>query len=740
MMKKLALILGGGLTLALLFFAGAGLWIKSNLQEIAQEITGTDLRFASVGLSYAPIPAIVLTDLSVTKGENTVKVPQLKLYPDLTKIFSGQISVRKAVLEEPLVVAAQFGTESQRAAPPEIEGSSDVRLSMETIPNVEVVVNRGKLVVQASHGQALPIAVTAKAKKTDQRIAVQVNRASIDEIGLKFTGQVGIDSFAPLKISIKATQGTFNPTAIKDFLRKFGYISEADANRLPPIQQMGAKGLKLDFDAASGRVALAAETLGIDQVALRDVAVNLADGSFQIRCTNGVVDAQNIYGWLLENADTKKMMEDLLARAKLKLVTPQGAIKIASLQFQGSNSEAEGRQTLGPIDGAVDLSIQGLTLRLVGDNGQEQQLTVSQLESKVTVEKGKPTVTVDRLTFNSSRGGTGSITGTIPFPLSFHRATLKSAIKGFKFFDTTLDFQLSKGDSSKTAFKMGLRAPALNVSADGLVYIPGRKKTDLEARLINLRIASMQTADRSQSEQNASLSKLFNTKAIAANDFSAGAFVKTFQIEGLPKLQDVDLHFKSGGHRIELQGSVRMCDVDLGIEAVGLPSDRIAATLETKGTDIDLSSLIACFSKELPVYLSGRVYLNGSFGTSGVTPQQLMDGVEGEVTVVMSRAAVRRLSGLDPRLGFILDILRTAGIRADQIDTVELSRAVVNANLNRGRVVMDRFTLVGPLISAWGAGEFTLADKHLVLSGSVKTAMGVQRRLDIDRILQKEGT
>ena len=121
----------------------------------------------------------------------------------------------------------------------------------------------------------------------------------------------------------------------------------------------------------------------------------------------------------------------------------------------------------------------------------------------------------------------------------------------------------------------------------------------------------------------------------------------------------------------------------------------------------------------------------------GDTPLALMDHAQGEATVMVTQAAVQRISGLDSRLAFFLDILRTAHINADREDAISLSKGVVNANLHGGRLILDKFLLVGPLVHAWGAGEFTIKDKHLKLSGGVRTALGVTRKLNIDRILER---
>ena len=738
-MKKLGLMIGAGVLLIVMAVAGAGLWIKGHMQEVARKMTGLDIHFATLDVRYAPMPLIVMTDLALNHGPNSVRIPRLELYPDLGRVFSGQISVKRAVLEDPVVVARDLGGRNTPA--PAAEPSGSPAFSMSAMPDGVAVVHRGQIVLQSAQGQRLPVSLTAQAEKVGQHLSIQLKRASVDEIGLTFAGEVAVESFAPLKLKISAADGSFNPRALKDFLLKFGYLNNDAADRVPAVERMQAQGLTVGFDAAAGDIDLTAQSLEVDRVLLHQVAVKLSGGRFELACADGEVDAGTIYSWLQQNPDARKVLEEMLTRSGLKSLSPQGVVRIAGLHLHGGPLEREGAAALGPIDGAVDLAVQNLILQLTAQNGQEQRLTVSQLESRVTIEQGKPSVQVKQLTFDSSRGGSGRITGFIPLPPDLKRTILKSAIEGLKVFDTTLDFHLDKAVQAQTTFDLALNAPSLKVSADGLLFIPGRRQTDLEARLAHLRIAGSGSARPARtSTAPSALSQPFDAGLIVDKPISAQAFVKSFQLGESTRLQDVDLRLESANKRAVLHGTVRLCDVNLSLDAVVLPPSRVVTTVETKGTDVDLTSLVACFSKELPVYLAGRLYVSGNFAADGNTPQALIDGAQGEVTVLVTQASVQRLSGLDARLGFFLDILRSARISSEKEDAISLSRGVVKANLQKGQLVVDRFQMIGPLLSAWGSGQFTLKDKHLKLSGGVKTALGVTSGLDIDRILEKEGT
>ena len=742
-MKKLGLIAGACVLLVGVLLVVAGIWVNGHLEAIARKITGREIHFSGINVSYAPMPTIVLTDLVLKEGKHTVTVPRILLHLDFAKIFSGRISVKKAVLEEPLVVAVGPGAGGSKTP---LSGSSGrPPLSMSAIPDGLVVVNHGKLVLQAAYGDGLPVSVTAQAEKVNQGLLIQLKTTSIDEIGLDFVGEVSIASIRPLKLKVKATKGKFNPDAVKDFLMRFGYLTDDMANRIPAIQRVDCKGLNLEFDGASGDITLTAETLDVDRIELRDLAVKLTHGgAFAVSCSHGVLESASVYGWLQQNHDGKTVLDAMLARAKLKALMPAGAVRISSLRLQGVRPVTEGAQAAVLMDGAVDISVQGLTLQLVAENGEEQSLTISRLVSKVTITQGRPSVAVSRLTFSSSQGGTGSITGNIPLPLDLKRTTMKSSIDGFKVFDSTLDFHLNKDGHSKATFDLALDTPSLKVSGDGVVFIPGRKQTDLEARLTNLRIvgAGPDTPNTivPWPKSETFLERPFDASVVVDKKVSAKVFVKTFQFGDWSRLKDVDLHLEAGNDRAVLNGTIRMCGLNLILGALVVPPSRLVTTLEIKGTDVDLSSLVACFSKALPVYLAGRLFVTGSFVAIGDTPQALIDGAEGDVTLMVSRASVQRISGLDPRLGFILDILRAAHISSEKEDAIAFGRGVINASLQKGRLVFDRFSLVGPMLSAWGDGDFTIKDKNLKLSGGVRTVLGGTRGLVIDRILEKGGT
>ena len=92
-----------------------------------------------------------------------------------------------------------------------------------------LVVNAGKMFLKARDASVQPVTFAVameEVKKKEQNISVKLQKFSIDEIGLKFAGDISISSFSPLKIKVDAPEAAINPEAVKDFLVKFGFIQE----------------------------------------------------------------------------------------------------------------------------------------------------------------------------------------------------------------------------------------------------------------------------------------------------------------------------------------------------------------------------------------------------------------------------------------------------------------------------------------------------------------------------------
>ena len=737
MKKKLLIILGSSLLAVALTIVGAGIYINSHIDEIAREQLGAGIQFDHVEFHYSPMPTIVITNLKIDKGDNKVTIPSLKLYPDLVELLSGNISMKNIILDQPLLYA-DLGTlmaGDRNPADREI-------LTTDAIPAqmlAGLVINAGKMFLTAGDASVQPVSFTLameKVKKTEQNISVKLQKFSIDEIGLKFAGDISIASLSPLKIKVEAPEASINPEAVKDFLVKFGFIKEEISAEIPAIKSVDAKGLKLDLDPEAGKFLLSSEAFDFDQNQIKNTTINLAkEGAYELTSGQILLNMETIFRWVRESPKGKKALDDLLLQAKLKDLSATGVLELSALTLKGTRGEN------ARVDGSLDIKTKGLKIHLVAENGKEQDFTISQLDTRVTIKEGTPSVQVNSLQMGSVGGGTGALKGVFAFPMTLKEVEFNTSFQAFKVFETTLDLKASKERNKGFYFDMDLQNPSLKVAARGELQSQPNKTTDFRARLADLKIFNAPLKD---SKGNAPVPSEkpaeFNFSLVKNRDFSGAASVKAFRYNDFPALENVDLTVKCMNDKAVLQGTVQVCNIPLSLQAVVVPPNLIAAQLEGKGANINLTSFIGCFSKDLPLFLKGRLSIAANLFTQGTNPQALTDSLQGEVMVTLNRCSVHRLSNLDYRLSFLLDILGAAGISSLRDDTITFAKGIARANLSKGRMILDSFSLTGPLLSTEGSGEFVMKEKRLKISGQVQTAMGITEEFVIDKILTERET
>ncbi len=732
-MKKLLIIVSSCILGLVIILFGAGLYINANIEEITRKHLGAKINFDDVEFRYFPMPTVVFTALEIEHKNNKIKIPSLELYPNLMDLVRGRISLKNAVLEEPLILAQLIP-----ALEKEVGTSDSPPLTLAAIPAERLgglAINRGKLLLKGPGGlpQAISFTVAMEnIEKKDQAISVQLKQFSVDELGLKFSGDITISSFSPLKLKVDAPEASINPAAVKDFLVKFGFIKKELGDQIPKIETVASKGLKLEIDADAGIFRLSSAELSFDKNQIKDTTVSLAKGgAFDLKCAQILLDMKTIQGWLMDNPKGKEALDNILAKAKLNSLTTDGTVQLSSLNITGN------QQNPADINGSLDLKTDGLKIHLVSQDGQEQDLTISQLDTKVTITSGKPSVKVGKLQLSSSRGGTGTITGSFALPFDIKDIGFKGSLDSFRVFDTVVTLEAAKEKMRRLTFDLDLASPTLGVLAQGLVYTPNNKKTDTIARIEYLKIATTPSQKRPTPAGGAEKPpKNFDFTPIKGKKFFAEAFIRNFQLNALPELENINFTLHREYDKVVARGKILFCDTYISVNAILIPPSTITAEIEGRGVGMDLTSFIACFSKELPVFLTGNISIFAKVFVTGDNPKTLMDTARGEITVTLASISVYRLSNLDYRLGFLLDILDTAGINPGAEDSVSFTKGNARASMEKGRFVLDRFFLRGPLVDAWGSGEFLLKEKRLKLTGQVQTA-GTTKDLDVDRVLNR---
>lgn len=334
------------------------------------------------------------------------------------------------------------------------------------------------------------------------------------------------------------------------------------------------------------------------------------------------------------------------------------------------------------------------------------------------------------------------MSGSFALPLKLKDVEFKGRLNTFEVFDTVLELKANKGKTAKLKFDFGLTNPSLEVVAEGgMVHVPPNQEASFVARLNNFRISqSASKGDVGRPGAAEGESKDFDLTLIKGKNLYGKALIKSFQFNDLPQMDDMEFELLCREDQATVTGSIRVCGVDLSLAARLIPPSTIVAQADGKGVSLNLYSFIACFSKELPLYLSGKLTVSASLFAKGDNPKALLEGAQGQVMATLVRCSVNNLSTLDYRLSFLMDILGAAGVNPDTLDSLYFNRAVARADLQKGRIVLDTFSLRGPVVDAWGSGEYLLKEKRLKLSGHVQTALGITKDLDIDKVLKRRQT
>ena len=741
-------------SICLLFFAAlviaSGIYINSNIEDITRRHLGAGIQFEAVDFSFTPLPAVMFSQVQIQKGKHKITIPSLVLYPDLLALLKGDIVMKKAVVERPLILSDKTPESDieKKDSGSTSPASPSQPLTTAAIPVGminEIMIRGGKLVLNSKTEKMPPVTFAVAVEnieKKDQTISVQVKDFTIDEIGLKFAGDVAITSFSPLGLKINASKAAINPAALKNFLVEFEFLDASVGNQIPKIEQVTAGGLQLTIDPNSGEMDLVSESLSFGQNQLQNISVHLSkENGYSLKCAKVLMDVGTVQGWVNENPKGKEALEQLFVKAKLKDLRATGKIELSAIDLRGGGEK-------GPeINGTMDLKTEGLKIQLVAENGKEQNFTISQLETRVTLEEGKPSLQVSNLQLASSGGGTGLLTGMLEIPVKLKKARFEATLDSFQIFDTAVNLKAVKNSGDRLTFDMDLTGPSLTLLAKGQLQTPGREKADFWIRMTECRISRGSGTKRevvqAQSKSGGKGDKGnqdFDFSVIKGRKLSGEASVKIFQYNDLPQVNDVHFALTCANNRVVVRGSMGICQVDLFVNAVFMAPNQVIAQIEGKGANMNLTSFMACFSRELPMFLSGKMSVMTSLFVQGNNTKTLLDSAQGDLMVTLRKCTVRKVSRLDDRLDFLVDILNAAAITSLKDDAVNFRKGLAKAEIRKGKVILDRFSLTGPLLDVWGKGEFLLKKKQLILTGQVQTALGFTNDLKIDRVFQKRKT
>ncbi|MFP3913045.1 MAG: hypothetical protein ACLFUT_13300, partial [Desulfobacteraceae bacterium] len=438
MKKKIFIITGASLVFIASVAFAAGVYINANIEDLTRKHVGAGIQFDSIRFRYSPMPNILLTDVQVDYDQNRAEIPSLTLYPDLLALMKGRIVLDRVVVEDPRIFAERT-TPATPSGPRTSPMLTPAGIPAERVRGLQI---KGGQMILKGHDGSRPVSFAVameNIEKSGQAIKVQVKDFTLDELGIRFAGNIAISSFSPLKLQVEAPEASLNPAEIKDFLIRFGFIKEDLGHQIPKIAHIAAKDFTLDIDPDVEKFQLSSQTLQFDQNQLADVSVGLLKGGrYDVKCAELLLEAGTVHQWLKENPKGREALHSLLDKARLKDLSAQGKVKLSAVELSGT----QGEETA--LNGSMNLSTEGLKVHLISETGEEQDFTISRLDTRVTVKQGQPALQISQLQFSSLKGGTGLIRTTMAFPLKLREVVFNTTLNSLKVFDTTLNGRATK--------------------------------------------------------------------------------------------------------------------------------------------------------------------------------------------------------------------------------------------------------------------------------------------------------
>ncbi|WP_338667929.1 AsmA-like C-terminal region-containing protein [Pseudodesulfovibrio methanolicus] len=693
-------VLAGGLVLVRVYLAEA-------TELLVAELTGAGARVERMDVSWLP-PSVTLYGLKLDTGAERIEAPRIELYPDLSGILHGEVRLSRAVLDRPLIRAALSGGGPGRSVNPALLPQS---LSLH---DAAFVADR----------DGTPVAFSVDLEKEAVGIGFVVRNAEVPEFGLHFAGTVEMRSTAPLALTVEARQGTFNPAKLFDFLRRFDYLDEAWTAMFAGTERIAAREFRLDFDAKTGAASFVARSLALDDSTLADFDVGVdPKGGWTLACKEGTLDAAQMAALLTAHPDGGRAFADGLEGLGLRTLAAEGVVGLDGVRVRSAGGRAK------PA-GSLSLSSPSLKLSLVSEKGETQDVTLKDLAGTVTLKNGRAMVSVDRLEFASSAGGTGALAGESPVPFVLAGTRFKAEARRLDWFGTVLDGTASKGKGRQIDFDFTASGSGTQVAARGLARA-GYGGAGVWAAVFDDLVIRTAEAGRSDDAEP------FDFGFVRDSVLSGKIVARRLQYNDLPVVRDLSARVASADGKVVAKGRGRLCLMRVGLELALVP-DSLTANVAVTGNGVQLPGVLGCFVDELPVYLRGRLSVQALFSVRGRSLGEVRESLRGDVVARLRDMQVLKLSNLDRRLGFFIAIMNAVDLKPDMGDTLPFRDGTVLASVRGDALELKTVRFGGSRVSVDGKGSFDMADKRLRLGARVATPFGMSRDVSIDMVLSEE--
>ena len=706
-MKRKAIFLGGPIAILLLLAAGFGL-LRFYLAEAAEllvaKYTDAGASIERIDIGFLP-PCITVHGLSLDTGADKVYAPLTTLYPDLSRVMQGEVGLERAVLDKPLIRTAPSDGGSSGFDPALLPRSLTIRNASFTLDD--------------DGAQPTPITVSADVTKAEPGLAFAVKNASIPEFGLTFNGTVDMRSFEPFQVAVDASQGTFDPSRLIDFLRRFGYLGETKLAVMAGTHQIAATNFRLRFDAKTREVSFAADTLAVDGSTLTNFAVNVdAKGGWSLACARGSLDSAQLLSLVRAHPDGGAALAGGLKGLGLGSLDADGTLAVRDVAIKS-------RRGAAGASGSISLASPSLRLSLTSVKGEKQDMTLKGLDGTITLENGKPMVRVNKMEISSSAGGGGFVSGESPLPFALAGARFQAEARQLNWFGKILDGTVAKKEARQIDFALDLLDGGTRIKAKGLVRNEFGGNNRWAGVLDDLTITTENTPGDDQP---------FDFAFVRDGGPSGKIVVRRLQYNDLPVVMNLSATLSSAKGKTVVKGTGRLCLMLVGLEMLLTP-DTLAANVAVKGNGVHLTGVLGCFVNELPVYLRGRLTIQGTFFSKGQSARQVRDSLRGDVLVRLRELDVLKLSNLDKRLGFFIELMNAAELDPGKGDALSFREGMVAARILGDAIELDAARLNGPQMAVAGKGHFDMKDKRLHMDAHVTTPLGISTDTVIDQIL-----
>ena len=538
-------------------------YLAEATELLVHDLTGAGARVERIDVGYLP-PSVTFHNVAFDTGSGRFEAPRIVLYPDFSRLMEGVVSLDRAVLDRPLL----------RTAGSSASGGSGGPMDSALLPR-SLHIRDASLVMGRDGAPGSSVSFSADVEKRAVGAGFVVNSLSIPEFGLTFSGTVDVDSADSLKIGVNARQGTFNPSRLLEFLRRFDYLDAPQLAMLAGTRKVAAKEFRLDFDAGTGAVAFAARSLAVDASGLADIAVEaVPGGDWTLTCREGTLDAAQMVALIRAHPDGGKSFADGVRSLGLDELAAEGAVSLRDVRVQSRTGAS------GPT-GTLSLASPSLRLSLVSAKGERQDMVLDNFDAAVTLKDGRPMVSVNRLDLASSAGGNGSLRGELPLPFALAGTRFQAEARQLDWFGTILDGTAAKKDGPRTTFDVTVNSDFVQVAAKGLARRELGGKNSWSVVFDDFRLAA------GESEADGEDSKPFDFEFVRDAALNGTIVARRLQYNDLPVVRDLSAKIAPAGDGLVVKGRGRVCLMRADLE-MALAPDALVASVAVTGKGVPL--------------------------------------------------------------------------------------------------------------------------------------------------------